>query len=107
MKKVFQRNLLTSVLGLLLWLPANHALGANAFFDVNGTAPGSGVIPGGSYTWEGTFWAPDNTGTSVPVAWVEGNFPEFSTGSDATGNYSVTAGSPHTIAGALQRTSTG
>jgi autotransporter-associated beta strand protein len=94
------------VLGVVALLSAMNAGAANSFFDQNGTAPGSGIVDGGSYPWEGAFWAINNSGTVATAAWAEGDFPEFSTGSDATGSYAVTAGSPHHIAGALMRTST-
>lgn len=81
----------------------------NLFFDINGTTTGSGVTGSGPYIWEtASFWNTNALGTSPGVqSWFEGNFPEFSAGSDATGSYTVTANANHTVAGMLQRTSSG
>ena len=68
------------------------------YWDINGnTAGAGGPTPSGS--WESAFWTTDFTGSSPTVNWVEGNFPVFSAGTDATGSYTITAGSDHTVAG--------
>jgi hypothetical protein len=69
------------------------------YFDVNGTTAGSGVVNGGSYSWEGTTWSSNSAGTTISFPWTEGNRAIFSAGNDATGSYSVTANANHTISG--------
>jgi autotransporter-associated beta strand protein len=96
------------ILGLLMFLTVRYAGATNLYFDLNGVTAGSGVTNGGSYSWEASVWSTDSTGSSATAPWTEGNFPEFAAGTDgATASYTVTAGSPHHIVGALQRTSTG
>lgn len=90
----------TAVLALFLALLANTASAAFLqYFDINGTTAGSGVVNGGSYSWEGTSWASNSAGTTISFPWAEGNLAEFSAGSDATGSYTVTASANHTISG--------
>ena len=45
-----------------------------------------------------------SSGTNVTGNWVEGDFPRFCAGSDATGTYTITASSSHTITGMFNRT---
>src|SRR5262245_22957328 len=79
----------------------NQAHATTRYFDVNGTANGSGVTAAGSYSWEGNFWNNnDSVGTTTTTAWTEGDFPKFAAGTDAgVLNYTVTAGAAHTING--------
>ncbi len=94
------------IVGLL----ANHVQAVNRYFDVNDTAAGSGVMDGGSYSWEGNFWntAPDTNGTGATTAWTEGDFPRFSAGTDAAGKtYTVTASANHSFAGMFANTNAG
>jgi autotransporter-associated beta strand protein len=94
----------------VLWLCANQALAVHEYFDVNGTATGSGVADGGSYTWEGANWNTATTGTTTaPTAWPEGaQFARFSAGTDANNkSYTITANSNHTFAGMVLQTSGG
>ncbi|HET6249135.1 MAG TPA: autotransporter-associated beta strand repeat-containing protein, partial [Tepidisphaeraceae bacterium] len=75
---------------------ASSARATSYYFDVNGTAPGSGVVDGGSYTWtSGNNWATDNTGTSAttPGSWGGGtsNSATFvSTGDAGTDTFTIT-----------------
>jgi autotransporter-associated beta strand protein len=106
--KLMRKTKLPIALALAAGLFCGEVRAANLFFDINGTTAGSGTANGGSYSWEGSFWATGSGGTLATSAWTEGNFPEFSAGTDnTTGSYTVTAGSPHTIVGTLQRTSSG
>src|SRR4029078_3086938 len=57
--RAFQSALIVvAIVGCL----ANRAQAFHQYFDVNGTTTGSGVVPGGSYTWEGTNWNNNNAG---------------------------------------------
>ena len=108
MKKLAPRKLRSRAAGLSLLLSvlAHPAGASNLYWDLNGATAGCGsATPNG--LWEGAFWSTDSTGSSATAAWTEGNFPEFAAGSDGTGSYTVTAGSPHHIVGALQRVSSG
>src|SRR5262245_45405620 len=80
---------------------------ATSYFDVNGTAPGSGITAAGSYSWEDPNWNIAGTndanaanGISTTGSWTDGDFPRFAAGTDATGlTYTVTASANHTFAG--------
>jgi autotransporter-associated beta strand protein len=77
----------------------------NVYFDLNGTTAGSGVAAAGAYTWEGTNWNTVAGGTGATAAWIEGDFPRFSAGSDANGKtYTVTATANHSFAGMFANT---
>src|SRR3954469_12426302 len=82
------------------------------YFDTNGATAGSGVTAAGTYSWENAVWndvnptndpvngPPAANGTLATGNWTDGNFPRFAAGVDAAGlTYTVTASSPHTIAG--------
>jgi autotransporter-associated beta strand protein len=93
---------LVAILGVSLSaLPANRAQAATRYFDVNGTAPGSGVTNGATYDWDGGFWnANDATGTTATTGWTEQDFPRFSAGNDANGKtYTVMLNATHTSNG--------
>jgi autotransporter-associated beta strand protein len=91
---------------LVIGLLANRAQAANEYFDVNGSTTGSGVVNGGSYTFEASNFNTNNTGGAGTItAWPNGNnFMRFSASTDANdSNFTITAGSSHTFAGmALQ-----
>ena len=108
MKELTPKSLrfIPAALCLVLALLANNAKAAPSYWDINGTDAGAGgATPSG--TWESAFWSTDSAGASATANWVEGDFPEFAAGTDATGSYTVTANAPHTIAGMLMQTSTG
>src|ERR1035437_3386925 len=96
-----------AALCLLFSLLANNAKAATSYYwDINGaTAGAGGATPTG--TWEGNNWNTVSTGIGATAAWVDGGFPRFAAGSDATGSYTVTANSAHTIAGAFLSTGSG
>jgi hypothetical protein len=98
------KKLILGTIFLSSLVPFAHA--ANAYFDQNNATPGSGITAGGTYSWEGNVWTSDGTGSSSTFAWVDGDFPRFSAGTDATGSYTVTVGSDHTIAGMFEQTGT-
>lgn len=86
----------------MVGLPANRARATHYYFDVNGTTAGSGVVDGGSYSWENAVWNNNNAaGSAATFNWVDGNsFPEFAAGTDANGKgYTVTVNANHTFAG--------
>jgi hypothetical protein len=78
-----------------------RAQAATEYFDLNGSAAGSGVAAGGSYSWETSSWNSNNSaGTSSTHSWTEGSVAKFSAGTDANGKtYTITANSNHTITG--------
>lgn len=61
----------------------------SAYFDVNGTAAGYGVVNGGSYSWDDANWAAASGGTTATTNWVQGSFARFAGGSSGTA-YTVT-----------------
>jgi hexosaminidase len=72
------------------------------YWDVNGPLAGAGAGSSPNGFWEGTNWSTSSSGTQTTGAWVEGNFPRFCVGTGngtATGTYTVTASSSHTITG--------
>ena len=72
-----------------------------SYFDVNGTSTGSGVVAGGTYTWEAANWASDGQGGNGSQAWISGNTAVFAADQDSTGTYS----SPNTNAYTVNLTS--
>jgi len=90
---------LLAVLGVAVCLHAIDAKAANYYFDVNGASANSGATGAGPYSWEGTNWTTDLNGSSPTVAYLDGNFPRFSAGTDAVGSYTVTANANHTTVG--------
>ncbi|HVT29621.1 MAG TPA: autotransporter-associated beta strand repeat-containing protein [Lacipirellulaceae bacterium] len=107
MLRVFHRSAWLLLLSIASWVgqPPHRALATHYFFDVNGTNGGSGVVDGGSYSWESAVWNSSSNGTGTPINWPDGNnFPEFAAGSDANGkSYTITANANHVFAGmALQ-----
>src|SRR5690349_15287559 len=88
---------LAPVLVACIVLASNAKAATSYYLDQNGTTPGSGITANGTYSWEGSVWNTDSTGVAAPVAWVDGGFARFAAGSDATGSYTVNAGSDHTI----------
>jgi fibronectin-binding autotransporter adhesin len=66
---------------------AHAATAGTLYWDVNGTAPGSGNA-GGLWNF-GTNWSADPTGESATQAWVDGDSAVFSAGSDGTASIAV------------------
>ncbi len=97
------RKILFTFLSLALAVSAQAV--TSYYWDINGTLSGAGGSGSPSGSWEGTNWADNSSsGTNVTGNWVEGNFPRFCAGSDATGTYTITASSSHTITGMFNRT---
>ena len=87
-----QRRLFFACLsaGFLLLARAASAADTIYYLDVNGGSTGSGVTPGGNYTWNTGIWTQDSTGdspTSSP-GWTSGTNYDvaFVAGSDAGSN---------------------
>ncbi|EEF59129.1 beta strand repeat-containing protein [Pedosphaera parvula] len=79
---------------------ASPTKAANYYWDINGTAAGSGgVAPSG--LWEGANWATVSGGTAATGNWMEDNFPRFAAATDTTSPYTVTANANHTVVGML------
>ncbi len=101
--KRFYANICSVVaaFGLLICLLASTAKAQTKYYwDINGTALGAGgATPSG--VWEDANWNTDSTGGGSPINLPENEFPRFAAGSDATGNYTVTVNSDHTIIGML------
>lgn len=79
-----------------LILTGSVAHGATAYWDTNGATAGSGNAGG---TWGNATWSADSTGTSATTNWVNGDIAVFAAGTDGTGTYTVTLGSPVTASG--------
>ena len=75
---------------------------ANFYFDVNGATSGSGVIDGGTYSWENAVWNNNvSAGNVATINYADGNFPRFAAASDATGSYTVTMNANHLCVGMI------
>src|SRR5262249_31058470 len=75
-----------AVVGFAFLYPASSTKAATSYYwDTNGpTAGAGGATPSG--LWEDPNWSTNSTGgTSTITNWVEGGFPRFAAGSDATG----------------------
>src|ERR1035441_9512810 len=91
-------RILPAALCLVFALLATNVKAQTLYWDINGATDGAGgPTPNGN--WEDAFWSTDSTGNLDTGSWVEGQFPVFSAGTDATGSYTITATSDHTIAG--------
>ena len=74
-------------------------------YDINGATTGSGAAGGG--TWDGTSqWTTAPDGSTAPIGWVNGAMPVFSSGTDATGSYTVNNSTVRSINGFVARTGT-
>src|SRR4030095_805883 len=95
-----------AALGLLICLLTSDAKAQSYYWDIDGATPGAGgATPSG--LWEDVNWTTDSTGSSATINLPESVFPRFAAGSDATGNYTVTANSDHTILGMLHNSNPG
>jgi autotransporter-associated beta strand protein len=66
---------------------------ANYYFDLNGSASGSGAVSG-SYAWSGSWWSGSYTGTTAPGALPIRNSAVFSAGNDGfAANLTITGSS--------------
>lgn len=72
------------------------AQGADFYFDVNGSSPGSGVANGGSYAWSGAFWSTATDGTTATGTLPTRNTSYFSAGVDGAGSFTVTGATSET-----------
>lgn len=85
-------------IALCVIAPSAHAI---YYWDGNGSAPGAGTAPSG--TWDATSpnWSDNGSkddGTGTPAAYPQDSAVAFSNGSDATGAYTITVS---TNAGAI------
>ena len=95
-----KRNLKALLAGIaavpLIGLATRSASATTYYWDSNGTTPGAGTTPNG--TWNTSlFWSTDSTGSIATVAWptTGTNDAVFSAGTDATGSFTVSpAASP-------------
>jgi autotransporter-associated beta strand protein len=84
-------------LGLSFALLANNAGAATSYyFDVNGAAAGSGVVNGGSYSWDDPNWSTSSGLAIATVNWGAGGFARFTT---AVAGYTVTVNASESMAG--------
>ena len=60
-----------------------------SYWDNNGSTPGAGDTPNGSWD-SNSFWSYDPAGSSATTAWTDGDTAVFSAGADATNAYTVT-----------------
>ncbi len=98
MKKLTSTRLIPAALGVALCLVANNAKAGNAYFDVNGTSAGYGIVNGGSYSWDDPNWAATSGGGNPTANWVAGSFARFYGGVSGD-SYTVTANNPESMAG--------
>lgn len=94
---------------ICLWT-GNAKAQTKYYWDINGaTAGAGGATPSG--VWEDANWTTSDTGTNTTINMPENDFPRFGfpvvANNDATGNYTVTANSDHTILGMLHAGSGG
>jgi autotransporter-associated beta strand protein len=93
----FSFRFIPAALGLMCALLANDARAATSlYFDVNGTAAGSGVVNGGTYSWDGTSWDLSSALTGAATVWAAGDFARFTT---AVAGYTVTVNASESMAG--------
>ena len=73
---------------------------ATLYWDVNGTAAGSGgASPAGTWDVNTINWNTDSTGgaSGTLSAWVNGSDAVFSAGNDASGSYTVSVNAPISV----------
>src|ERR1039458_6482960 len=98
-------RILPAALCLMFALLATNVKAQTLYWDINGATDGAGgPTPSGS--WEDPSWTTDSTGNLATRSWVEGDFPVFSAGTDATGAYTITASPDRTLAGMQVATGT-
>jgi fibronectin-binding autotransporter adhesin len=68
------------------------------YWDLNGTDPGAGLTPTGTWDTVATNWNASLDGTGTLSAWVAGDSAVLSAGNDATGSYTVTVNAAQTAA---------
>lgn len=72
------------VFGLMLAHSSSYA----SYWDANGTDPGAGTTPTGTWGIDSN-WSDSGDGVNVTTAWVPGSLATFSAGTDATGTFTV------------------
>jgi autotransporter-associated beta strand protein len=85
----------------LLSLLVSHAAGAPLYFDGNGSAPGAGTPPGGTWgTWGvDSLWSTASDGTLPATVWTPGSTAVFSAGADAAGPFTIAVSGGQSIGG--------
>src|SRR5439155_23193766 len=71
---------------------------ADLYWDANGTIPGAGITPSGTWGVD-AFWndQSDGGGAGTIGAWVSNSNAHFSAGTDATGAFTVTLSAAQTV----------
>ncbi len=88
---------------MAVWQIGQPLQAAPAYFDVNASTAGSGIITGTTYNWNtSTLWNPNALGTGTVAAWGAGDTAIFSAGTDAQGlSYNVVVDAGGQTAGGL------
>lgn len=109
-KKLISRSLLGSLALAGLMLVNGSANAADAYFDVNGTTAGSGVVGAGSYgDWTtATEWSTSSVGTAVTTAWTSDDDAIFAAGTDSAGlTYTINLAAGTTTANSITKNQAG
>jgi len=72
---------------------------ADLFWDLNGTTPGAGSAPSGTWDSSTSAWSADAAGSIATIAWTNGSTAVFSAGTDALGPFVVDVIGTRTITG--------
>jgi autotransporter-associated beta strand protein len=87
-------NVVSATAPLKITLPLGQVL----CWDGNGTAPGAGDPPTGTWGTD-NFWSTDAAGSGTPGGWSDGSTAVFSAGTDAVSAVTVTVNSTRAVTG--------
>lgn len=77
-----------------LFAPASLLGQTTVYWDTNGNTTGTGTAPGGTWVDNNSAgnrnWSTSSAGTGATARWNNGSIANFSAGTDATGNFTVT-----------------
>ncbi len=94
----FVRQLSAATAIVVSFATASNSQAASAYWDIDGTNPGSGgATPGGN--WEDANWSTAEAGDAATASWISGDTAVLSAGSDATGSFTLNLSSANTIGG--------
>ena len=84
-----------------------YLIGAPLYWDLNGTAPGAGAAPAGTWDTATSNWNTDPDGIAgTPGLWTPGETAVFSAGTDAANPYTVTIAGTQSAGGIIQQDGT-
>ncbi len=85
----FTRPVMRLLGPMLCLLLAGPARAATNYWDANGSTPGAGATPVGTWGAD-NYWSTNADGTAATAAWTLGNTAVFSAGADAANLFNVT-----------------